>query len=187
MDAQGPGRVARFPVFDRFTKASRDALGLAADEARGLGHNRIGTEHLLLGLVRLGDPATAHLGLSLTGTREGVRRVVGSGGGRRTIGELRFTDTAKRVLQRANESAGDREAGPGDLLASLLGDEESGAAGLLGTGNGGGRRARATGGDDGGLLFGLGQRARSVTAGPLAYLGVDADRLGRAVTFVRQD
>src|SRR3954468_6882699 len=187
MDAQGPGRVARFPVFDRFTKASRDALVLAADEARSLGHNRIGTEHLLLGLVRLGDPATAHLGLSLTGTREGVRRVVGSGDGRRTIGELRFTGTAKRVLQRANESAGDRDAGPHDLLASLLGDEESGAAGLLGTGNGGGRGAGATEDDDGALLLELAHRPGSVTARALAYLGIDADRLGRAVAFVRQD
>src|SRR3954468_16093408 len=105
MDAQGPGRVARFPVFDRFTKASRDALVLAADEARNLGHDRIGTEHLLLGLVRLGDPATADLGLSLTGAREGVRRVIGNGRGRRTIGELRFTPVAKRVLQRANDTA----------------------------------------------------------------------------------
>src|SRR3954468_6420665 len=126
MDAQGPGRVARFPVFDRFTKASRDALVLAADEARSLGHDRIGTEHLLLGLVRLGDPATAHLGLSLTGARESVRRVIGSGRGQRTIGELRFTDTAKRALQRASAESGPGGADPADLLAALLGERDAG-------------------------------------------------------------
>src|SRR3954471_5761256 len=104
MDAQGPGRVARFPVFDRFTKSSREALVLAADEARSLGHARIGTEHLLLGLVRLGDASTAHLGLSLAGTRREAGAVLGTGS-RRTIGELLFTPTAKRAIERAEAAS----------------------------------------------------------------------------------
>ena len=151
---------------------------MAADEARGLGHDRIGTEHLLLGLVRLGDPATADLGLSLTGARESVRKVVGRGGGQRTIGELRFTGAAKRVLQRADQHAAPDGAGPAELLAALLGEKESGAAALVGD--------HGADGDDGDELLTLATDPRTVTAQALAALGIDPERLRRAVENVRR-
>jgi ATP-dependent Clp protease ATP-binding subunit ClpC len=160
-------------VFDSFSEDSRHALVLAADEARTLGHDRIGTEHLLLGLVRLDGDATAHLGLTLAGTRRDVRSVLGSTGSR-TIGELRFTDTAKRALDRAADGS---EAGPADLLAALLGETGSGAAELVVTG---------TAPDDGDELLGLLARGDSVSARALAALGVDETRLRRAVEGVRR-
>jgi len=148
---------------------------LAADEARSLGHARIGTEHLLLGLVRLGDASTAHLGLSLAGTRREVRAVLGTGS-RRTIGELLFTPTAKRAIERA-EAGSEGRAGPADLLAGLLGEEGWGAAELLD-----GDQAD----DDARLLLELAARPDSVTARALGALGVDHARLRRAVEDVRR-
>jgi ATP-dependent Clp protease ATP-binding subunit ClpC len=155
---------------DRLSERSREALVLAADEARGMGHERIGTEHLLLGLVRLGDEATAGLGLTLAGTRRDVRAVLGTGGNR-TIGELRFTPMAKRALERANASG---DAGPAELLAAVLGEQGSGAAALL--------RPE----DDGQELLELAARQDSVAARALAALGVDPGQLERAVEEVRR-
>src|SRR5213595_1460177 len=66
----GPSTGTTCGVFEHFSDRSREAVVLAADEARNLGHDRIGTEHLLLGLVRLDDAATARLGLTLTATRQ---------------------------------------------------------------------------------------------------------------------
>ena len=154
---------------------------LAADEARNLGHDRIGTEHLLLGLVRLGDPATADLGLTLSGARESVKKVVGGGRGQRTIGELRFTDAAKRVLQRADDAAGTEGSGPAELLAALLGERESGAVALVGA-----LAGESDGGDDGDELLGLAGDPLTVTARALAALGIDTERLRRAVEDVRR-
>jgi ATP-dependent Clp protease ATP-binding subunit ClpA len=171
----GPLAGTNWRVFDSFSEDARHVLVLAADEARNLGHDRIGTEHLLLGLVRLGNDATAHLGLTLVGTRQDVRTVLGATGSR-TIGELRFTPTAKRALDRAADGG---VAGPADLLAALLGQEGSGAAELLATGP-------APGPDDGDELLALATRSGSVTARALAALGVDETRLRGAVEDVRR-
>jgi ATP-dependent Clp protease ATP-binding subunit ClpC len=160
-------------VFDHLSERSREALVLAADEARSLGHDRIGTEHLLLGLVRLGDETTAGLGLTLAGARREVRAILGAGG-ERTIGELRFTPTAKRAIDRA--TAEGRDVGPATLLAALLGEEGSGAAGLV----------AAESDDDAHVLLALAARPDSVTARALAALGVDHTRLRRAVEDVRR-
>jgi ATP-dependent Clp protease ATP-binding subunit ClpA len=162
-------------VFNRLSDGARQALVLAADEARTLGHDRIGTEHLLLGLVRLDDPATSALGLTLAGARADVRSVLG-GTGERTMGELRFTPTAKRALDRANDNVDDAPAGPAELLAALLGEQGSGAAEMLSN----------VPDDDGNQLLELASRPDSVTARALDRLGVDQERLRRAVEVVRQ-
>jgi ATP-dependent Clp protease ATP-binding subunit ClpA len=163
-------------VFDHFSDGCRQALVLAADEARSLGHDRIGTEHLLLGLVRLGDEATAGLDLTIAAARQDVRAMLGTGT-RRTPGELRFTPTAKRALDRANAQTGDGGATqPAQLLAALLGEKSSGAAELLATGPD----------DDGRLLLELAFREESVTARALRALGIDHARLRRAVEEVRR-
>jgi ATP-dependent Clp protease ATP-binding subunit ClpA len=165
-------------VFDSFSEDAKHVLVLAADEARNLGHSRIGTEHVLLGLVRLGGPTTAHLGLSLAGARRDVRAVLGSSA-TRTIGELQFTPTAKRALERADGAAADDgEVGPSELLAAVLGEAGSGAAELVG--------GDAAAPDDAALLLELAARPESVTAQALAQLGVDRERLQRAVELVRQ-
>jgi ATP-dependent Clp protease ATP-binding subunit ClpA len=162
-------------VFEHLSDSSRQALVLAADEARNLGHDRIGTEHLLLGLVRLGDPATAKLGLTLADARQEVRATLGTTG-ERTIGELRFTPTAKRALDRVDGTNG--AGGPADLLAALLGDHDSGAAHLV-AGDAGPE-------DDAALLLELAGRPDSVTARALTQLGIDYERLERAVELVRR-
>jgi ATP-dependent Clp protease ATP-binding subunit ClpA len=165
-------------VFNSFSEDARHVLVLAADEARNLGHDRIGTEHLLLGLVRLGDESTAHLGLTLAGARQDVRSVLGSST-RRTIGELRFTPTAKRALERADAASNGGDVGPSELLSSLLGVEGSGAAELVGD-------AEIDPEDDGALLLQLASRPDTVTSRALAQLGVDHERLQRAVELVRR-
>jgi ATP-dependent Clp protease ATP-binding subunit ClpA len=180
-----PGPLAGTPcrVFDTFSEDARHALVLAADEARNLGHDRIGTEHLLLGLVRLNDASTRHLGLTLASTRQDVRAVLGATGSR-TLGELRFTPTAKRALERADAATNGGRAGPSELLAALLGEQGSGAAELLATGAAPPPQEQAR--DDGDDLLALASRRGSVTVRALAALGVDEARLRRAVEDVRR-
>ncbi len=89
-------------MFERFTNRARHVVVLAQEEARGLQHNYIGTEHLLLGL--LGEPeglagtALAAAGVTLADTREAVRARVGAG--KKAIsGHIPFTPRAKKVLE----------------------------------------------------------------------------------------
>jgi hypothetical protein len=179
----GPLAGTNQRVFDSFSEDARHALVLAADEARNLGHHRIGTEHLLLGLVRLNDDSTKHLGLTLASTRREVSAVLGTTGSR-TLGELRFTPTAKRALESADAATNGGKAGPAELLAALLGEQGSGAAELLATGAEPPPQARP--GDDGDELLALASRPGSVTARALAALGVDEGRLRSAVEDVRR-
>src|SRR3712207_512919 len=71
-------------MFERFTNRVRMSLALAQGEARGLGHNWLGTEHELLGLLALGDGVAYHVltdaGISYTDVRRRVTAAVGGGG-----------------------------------------------------------------------------------------------------------
>ncbi|HET8529463.1 MAG TPA: Clp protease N-terminal domain-containing protein [Gaiellaceae bacterium] len=95
-------------TFERFTERARQAVVLAQDEARALGHNYIGTEHLLLGLVReqegLAARALDALGITLAAVREEVQRIVGVGDESAT-GQIPFTPRAKESLERALREA----------------------------------------------------------------------------------
>ena len=70
------------PLFDKYTDGAKRVLMLAQEEARRLNHNYIGTEHLLLGLVREGEGIAAKTlgvrGVDLTKVRSGVEFIVGS-------------------------------------------------------------------------------------------------------------
>ena len=70
-------------MFERFTERARQVVVLAQDEARALGHPHIGTEHLLLGLLReeegLGRRVLDSLGVTLEAVRDQVERVAGRG------------------------------------------------------------------------------------------------------------
>ena len=69
-------------MFERFTDRARRVVVVSQEEARGLNHNYIGTEHILLGLLEPGGVAAQALtrfGMTLTGTREEVRARVGAG------------------------------------------------------------------------------------------------------------
>jgi ATP-dependent Clp protease ATP-binding subunit ClpA len=159
---------------NRLDDDAQRALVFAADEARDLGHDRIGTEHLVLGLVRFGDARIHGLGLSLEGTRAEVRRTVGTGRGERTIGELRFTDAARSALARARAHSGPGGATPGEVLDAVLAEQGSGGARIA--------RAADEGIDD---LLGQAADPSSVLARALTSLGVDETRLREAVDRIR--
>ena len=95
-------------MFERFTNRARHVVVLAQEEARRLHHNYIGTEHVLLGL--LGEPgglafrALERFGMSLEGTREEVKAVVGSGNATPS-GHIPFTPRAKKILELALREA----------------------------------------------------------------------------------
>jgi ATP-dependent Clp protease ATP-binding subunit ClpA len=89
-------------VFERFTEGARQVIVLAQDEARLLGHDYIGTEHLLLGLLRERDGIGGRIlrshGLELEAVRERVARIVGRGK-RMPTGQIPFTRRAKKTLE----------------------------------------------------------------------------------------
>jgi ATP-dependent Clp protease ATP-binding subunit ClpC len=89
-------------VFERFTDRARRVVVLAQEEARLLKHNYIGTEHLLLGLVREGDGIAAEvlrgLNVDLERMRESLRNRIGEGGAP-PLGHIPFTPRAKTVLE----------------------------------------------------------------------------------------
>src|SRR5215467_3686010 len=89
-------------MFERFTNIARHVVVIAQEEARGLQHNYIGTEHILLGLLAEPEGVAARVlgrfGMSLTGAREDVRRIIGAGKGQ-TSGHIPFTPRAKKTLE----------------------------------------------------------------------------------------
>ena len=89
-------------MHDKFTERVRKVMYLAREEAAWLQHDYIGTEHLLLGVIREGEGIAAtvlnNLGLDLDAIRQAVESMVAATGGTLTIGEIPFTPRAKRVL-----------------------------------------------------------------------------------------
>ncbi len=91
-------------MFERFTERARQVIVLAQEEARSLRHNYIGTEHLLLGLLREADGVAARvlgtLEVTLEEVRTEVTRIVGEGDSE-SQGQIPFTPRAKKVLELA--------------------------------------------------------------------------------------
>ena len=89
-------------MFERFTERARQVVVLAQDEARVLKHDYIGTEHLLLGLLREEDGVAAHvlkaLGVTADGVRLRVAEIVGEGT-KVATGQIPFTPLSKKVLE----------------------------------------------------------------------------------------
>jgi ATP-dependent Clp protease ATP-binding subunit ClpC len=89
-------------VFERFTDKARRVVVLAQEEARLLNHNYIGTEHVLLGLVREGKGVAAQaltsMGIGLEAVRGQVEKIIGQGQAAPT-GHIPFTPRAKKVLE----------------------------------------------------------------------------------------
>jgi ATP-dependent Clp protease ATP-binding subunit ClpC len=89
-------------MFERFAEEARQVVVLAQDEARALEHNYIGTEHLLLGLIREEEGVAARVLASLRVTlgeaRNRVRQLIGTGEEVRT-GQIPFTPRAKKILE----------------------------------------------------------------------------------------
>jgi ATP-dependent Clp protease ATP-binding subunit ClpC len=138
-------------VFERFTDRSRRAIVLAQEESRRLNHNYIGTEHILLGLMREGEGVGARalvsLGLSLEAVRTDVEAMIGTGAGTPS-GHIPFTTRAKTVLEYA-------------LREALALDHND-----IGTEH---------------LVLGLVREGEGVAAQVLVHRGVELDRLRQAV------
>src|SRR4030081_3899206 len=128
----GAGRM-----FERFTERARQVVVLAQDEARALKHNYIGTEHILLGLLREEEGLAARVLESLDITVEEVRaqvaRIVGQGD-EVTTGQIPFTPRAKKVLELALREAlslGHNYIGTEHILLGLVRENEGAAARIL--------------------------------------------------------
>jgi len=125
-------------MFDRFTERARKVLLLAREEAKGFNHDYIGTEHILLGLIKEGQGVASavlqNLGLSLERIRLEIEKKVASGSDIEVMGEIEFTPRAKRVIELAMEEArrfGHNYIGTEHLLLGLLLEEEGVAANVL--------------------------------------------------------
>jgi hypothetical protein len=130
----GSGGMDRF---DKFTDGARRVLTLAQDEAQRLDHNYIGTEHLLLGLVREGEGVAArvleNLGADLAKIRTAVEFIIGQGD-HPVSGEVGLTPRAKRVIELSiaeSRTLGTHEIGTEHLLLGLVREGEGIGAGVL--------------------------------------------------------
>src|SRR4051794_19612326 len=123
--------------FDKFTERARKVLQLAQEEAQRFNHNYIGTEHLLLGLVREGEGVAAkvlaNMGVELNKVRSAVEFIIGRGD-RMVMGEIGLTPRAKKVIELAVDEArrlNHQYIGTEHLLLGLVREGEGIAAGVL--------------------------------------------------------
>src|SRR3954468_13525406 len=123
--------------FEKFTERARKVFSLAQEEAQRFNHNYIGTEHLLLGLVREGDGIAArvlaNLGVQLPKVRSAVEFIIGRGDGL-VVGDPGLTPRAKKVIELAMDEArrlNNHYIGTEHLLLGLVREGEGIAAGVL--------------------------------------------------------
>src|SRR6266699_1143165 len=140
--------------FDKFTERARKVLQLAQEEAQRFNHNYIGTEHLLLGLVREGEGVAAkvlaNLGVDLNKVRSAVEFIIGRGD-RTVTGDIGLTPRAKKVIELSVEEAR-------RLNHNYIGTEH--------------------------LLLGLVREGEGIAAGVLESLGVSLDKVRQQVNYV---
>ena len=124
-------------MFERFTDRARRVAVLAQEEARMLHHDHIGTEHILLGLLREGEGVAAtaleSLGISLEAVRQQVEEIIGQGQ-QAPSGHIPFTPRAKKVLELSLREAlqlGHNYIGTEHILLGLIAEREGVAAQVL--------------------------------------------------------
>jgi len=125
---------------EMFTEYARKAIEYSRDEAVRLRHDYIGTDHLLLGLIRLGEGRAVeiltNLGLELGDLKTSIEDVVPPAGGTMTMSQLPLTACAKKVLEVSGQEARalkSKDIDTEHILLSLLKDEEGVAAQVLST------------------------------------------------------
>ncbi|MFS8000743.1 putative ClpA/B family, UVR domain, AAA+ ATPase domain, ATPase, AAA-type, core, Clp ATPase [Helianthus anomalus] len=130
-------RIVPKAMFERFTEKAIKVIMLAQEEARRLGHNFVGTEQILLGLIGEGTGIAAKvlksLGINLKDARVEVEKIIGRGSGFVAV-EIPFTPRAKRVLELSLEEArqlGHNYIGSEHLLLGLLREGDGVAARVL--------------------------------------------------------
>src|SRR5437762_10466564 len=124
-------------MFERFTEKAIKVIMLAQEEARRLGHNFVGTEQILLGLIGEGTGIAAKtlkgMGVNLKEARAEVEKIIGRGSGFVAV-EIPFTQRAKRVLELSWDEArqlGHNYIGTEHLLLGLIREGEGVAARVL--------------------------------------------------------
>ncbi len=125
-------------MFNRFTERARKVIILAKEEARRFNHDYIGTEHILLGLIREGEGVAAavlqNMGVSLETIRLEVEKLVQPGPTTQILGDIPFTPRAKKVLELAAEEArslGHNYIGTEHILLGLIREGEGVASQVL--------------------------------------------------------
>ncbi len=123
--------------FDKLTKRAKKVLSLAQEEAQRFQHNYIGTEHILLGLVREGEGVAAkvltNLGVELNKARSAVEFIIGRGD-RIVLGEIGLTPRSKKVIELAIDEShrlNHHYVGTEHLLLGLVRESEGIACGIL--------------------------------------------------------
>jgi ATP-dependent Clp protease ATP-binding subunit ClpC len=126
------------PMFDKFTNRAKQVVKLAKKEAQRLNHNYLGTEHVLLGLIKLGQGIAVNVLRNLTLDYESVRseveRLVGFGPEIQVYGDPALTGKVKKVFEYANEEAmslNHNYVGTEHLLLALLRQNDGVAAQVL--------------------------------------------------------
>src|ERR671931_419830 len=124
--------------FDRFNDRAKRVLALAQDEAIRFNHNYIGTEHLLLGLVREGEGVAARVldsrGVELSKVRTAVEFIIGRGDSTTSPSEITLSPRTKKVIELAIDEArklGHSHVGTEHLLLGLVREGEGIASGVL--------------------------------------------------------
>src|SRR5712691_4969110 len=124
--------------FDRFNDRAKRVLALAQDEAIRFNHNYIGTEHLLLGLVREGEGVAARvldsLGVELSKARTAVEFIVGRGDSTTSPSEITLSPRTKTVIALGIDEArklGHSHVGTEHLLLGLVREGQSVGAGVI--------------------------------------------------------
>ena len=125
-------------MFDKFTDRARKVMALAREEAKRFNHEYIGTEHILLGLVKEGSGVAANvlqnLDIDLKKIRMEIEKIVQTGPDLVSVGQLPFTPRVKKVLEYAIEEAramGHNYIGTEHQLLGLLREQEGVAAQVL--------------------------------------------------------
>src|SRR5437867_3355780 len=123
--------------FDRFNDRAKRVLALAQDEAIRLNHNYIGTEHVLLGLIREGEGVAAQvltsLGVELSKVRVAAEFIIGRGEAATTPSEITLSPLTKKAIENAIDEArklGHSHVGTEHLLLGLARDDGM-ASGIL--------------------------------------------------------
>ena len=124
-------------MFERFTERARQVVVLAQEEARSFKHGYIGTEHILLGLLRVEDEIAARvlvkLGITIADVRSRVVEIIGDGD-EATHGQIPFTPRAKKVLElslREALSIGHNHIGAEHILLGLVRENDGVAARIM--------------------------------------------------------
>ncbi|MCM8792719.1 MAG: ATP-dependent Clp protease ATP-binding subunit, partial [Candidatus Omnitrophica bacterium] len=125
-------------MFNRFTERARKVIVLAKEEARRFNHDYIGTEHILLGLIREGEGVAATVlqkrGLNLQNIRLEIEKLVQPGPTTQILGDIPFTPRAKKALELAAEEArnlGHNYIGTEHILLGLIREGEGVASQVL--------------------------------------------------------